>query len=88
MPDVLTDLAARLGPKTALIDDRPDGRIVTWTFAELEATANRLARLLIDLGVKPKDRVLFSSYAGSEIQIEGDDYLILSEDEILAVIDG
>ena len=38
--------------------------------------------------VKPKDRVLFSSYAGSEIQIEGDDYLILSEDEILAVIDG
>ncbi len=58
MPDVLTDLAARLGPKTALIDDRPDGRIVTWTFAELEATANRLARLLIDLGVKPKDRVV------------------------------
>ena len=38
--------------------------------------------------VKPKDRVLFSSYAGSEIQLEGDDYLILSEDEILAVIEG
>jgi len=37
--------------------------------------------------VKPKDRVLFSSYAGSEIQLEGEDYLILSEDEILAVID-
>jgi len=37
--------------------------------------------------VKPKDRVLFSSYAGSEIQIDGEDYLILSEDEILAVIE-
>ena len=37
--------------------------------------------------VKPKDRVLFSSYAGSEIQLDGEDYLILSEDEILAVIE-
>ena len=32
------------------------------------------------------DRVLFSSYAGSEITVDGDDYLIISEDEILAVI--
>lgn len=37
--------------------------------------------------VKPKDRVLFSSYAGAEIQLEGEDYLILSEDEVLAVIE-
>lgn len=36
--------------------------------------------------VKPHDRVLFSSYAGSEIQLDGEDYLILGEDEILAVI--
>jgi fatty-acyl-CoA synthase/long-chain acyl-CoA synthetase len=58
MTDVLTDLAARLGSKLALIDDRPGGPIVKWTFAELEATANRLSRLLLDLGVKPKDRIL------------------------------
>jgi chaperonin GroES len=38
--------------------------------------------------VKPKDRVLFSSYSGSEIKLEGEDYLILSEDEVLAVIEG
>jgi chaperonin GroES len=37
--------------------------------------------------VKPKDRVLFSSYSGSEIQLDGEDYLILSEDEVLAVIE-
>ncbi len=37
--------------------------------------------------VKKKDRVLFSSYAGSEIKLDGDDLLILGEDEILAVID-
>ena len=39
------------------------------------------------LSVKKKDRVLFSSYAGSEIKIDGEEMLILAEDEILAVID-
>lgn len=37
--------------------------------------------------VKAKDRVLFSSYAGSEIKLDGQELLILSEDEILAVIE-
>ena len=37
--------------------------------------------------VKPKDRVIFSSYAGSEIKLDGDDLMILGEDEILAVIE-
>jgi chaperonin GroES len=32
------------------------------------------------------DRVLFSSYAGTEISLDGNELLILSEDEILAVI--
>lgn len=32
------------------------------------------------------DRVLFSSYAGTEISIDGNELLILSEDDILAVI--
>ena len=39
------------------------------------------------VSVKPKDRVLFSSYAGSEIKLDGDDLMILGEDEILAVIE-
>ena len=58
MADILTDLTQRLGPKLALIDDRPGGRVVKWTFADLEATANRLARLLLSVGVRPKDRVI------------------------------
>jgi chaperonin GroES len=36
--------------------------------------------------VKENDRVIFSSYAGSEIKIDGEEYLILSEDDILAVL--
>lgn len=36
--------------------------------------------------VKEGDKVLFSSYAGSEIQIDGDEYLIMTEDDILAIV--
>lgn len=39
------------------------------------------------VSVKQKDRVLFSSYAGSEIKLDGEELLILGEDEILAIID-
>ena len=38
--------------------------------------------------VKAGDRVIFSSYAGTEIKIEGEEYLILGEDDVLAVIEG
>jgi chaperonin GroES len=36
--------------------------------------------------VKLEDRVLFSSYAGTEIKIDGEDLLLLKEDEILAIV--
>ncbi len=39
------------------------------------------------LDVKENDRVLFSKYAGTDINIEGEEYLILREDEILAVFE-
>jgi len=37
--------------------------------------------------VKKNDQVLFSSYAGSEIKIDGEEYLIMDENDILAVIE-
>ncbi|MEQ9618066.1 MAG: co-chaperone GroES [Deltaproteobacteria bacterium] len=39
------------------------------------------------LDVKKGNKILFSKYGGTEINIEGEDYLILREEEILAVID-
>ena len=33
--------------------------------------------------MKVKDHVLFSSYAGSEVKIDGEEYVILTEDEVL-----
>ncbi len=37
--------------------------------------------------IKKGDRVLFSSYGGTEVRIDGEDYLLMSEDDILAVIE-
>lgn len=34
------------------------------------------------------DRVIFSSYAGTEIKVQGDEFLILAEDDILAIVTG
>ncbi len=39
------------------------------------------------LEVKKGDKVLFSSYAGTEIKIDGKEYLIMSESDIMAVIE-
>jgi len=39
------------------------------------------------LDVKKGDRVLFSKYAGTEIQLEGNDHLIIREDDVLAVLE-
>ena len=40
------------------------------------------------LDIKAGDRILFSKYAGTEIKIEGEEHLILREDDILGVIEG
>ena len=39
-----------------------------------------------DLSVKAGDRVIFSSYAGTEVKIGTQEYLIMGEDEILAIV--
>jgi chaperonin GroES len=39
------------------------------------------------LDVKVGDRVLFGKYSGSEIKIDGEEYLIMREDEILGILE-
>jgi len=41
----------------------------------------------IPMDVKEGDRVLFSKYAGTEIKIDGEEHLIMREDDILGVIE-
>jgi chaperonin GroES len=42
----------------------------------------------IDLSVKVGDRVLFGSYAGNEVRINGEEYLIMREEEVFGVVEG
>ena len=42
----------------------------------------------VPLDVKAGDTILFGKYSGQEIKIDGDEYLIMREDEVLGVIEG
>ena len=43
---------------------------------------------LIPLDVKVGDRILFGKYSGTEIKIEGEEHLIMREEDILGIIEG
>ncbi|MHA6260097.1 co-chaperone GroES [Sporosarcina sp. CAU 1771] len=40
----------------------------------------------IDLEVKEGDRIIFSKYSGTEVKYEGNEYLILRESDVLAIV--
>jgi chaperonin GroES len=42
---------------------------------------------LVPLDVKAGDKILFAKYSGSEVKIDGAEYLIMREDEVLGVVD-
>ena len=42
---------------------------------------------VVPLDVKVGDRILFGKYSGSDIKIDGEEYLILREDEVLGVLE-
>ncbi len=37
--------------------------------------------------VKVDDRIIFTSYAGTEVKVDGEEYLIMSEDDVLAIVE-
>ncbi|NMB46182.1 MAG: co-chaperone GroES [Firmicutes bacterium] len=42
---------------------------------------------LVPMNVKKGDRVLFAKYAGTEIKLDGEEYLIMRESDILGILD-
>jgi chaperonin GroES len=40
----------------------------------------------VPLEVKKGDRILFGKYSGTEVKIEGEDYLIMREDDVLGIV--
>jgi chaperonin GroES len=59
-----------------------EGRVIATGIGKLSEEGKRIA-----LEVKKGDRILFGKYSGNEIKIEGEEYLIMREDDVLGVID-
>ena len=57
------------------------GKVIAVGAGKLDQDGKRIA-----LDVKKGDRVLFSKYAGNEIKIEGEEHLIVREDDILGIV--
>ena len=55
----LADHAVAFRDKPAVVDDRPGAPVTVWSFAELNRQANRLAHVLLGLGVKPGEKVVW-----------------------------
>ncbi len=58
-----------------------EGRVVALGLGRLLENGTRAP-----FTVKENDRIIFSSYAGTEVKLEGEEYLILTEEEILAIV--
>jgi chaperonin GroES len=43
---------------------------------------------LIEMGVKPGDRILFGKWSGTEVTIDGEELIIMKESDILGLIEG
>jgi fatty-acyl-CoA synthase/long-chain acyl-CoA synthetase len=67
VPDLLTLHASASPEKPAVIDDRAGGGVTRWSYAELNARSNRLARRMLGLGIRPRDRVIWCGMNSPEV---------------------
>ena len=59
-----------------------EGKVISVGNGKLGEDGKRMA-----LDIKKGDRILFSKYGGTDVKIDGEEYLIMREDDVLGVID-
>ena len=59
-----------------------EGKVVAVGKGKLDENGKRIA-----LEIKKGDRILFGKYSGTEVKIEGEEYLIMREEDVLGIID-
>jgi chaperonin GroES len=59
-----------------------EGKVVSVGNGKLDESGKRIA-----LEDKKGDRILFGKYSGTEVKIEGQEYLIMREEDVLGIID-
>jgi fatty-acyl-CoA synthase/long-chain acyl-CoA synthetase len=67
MQDILSAYAAAQPDKPGVIDDKGDGNVIVWTYAELEAQSNRVANTLLALGSGPGRKVIWCGPNSPEV---------------------
>ncbi|MCF8067903.1 MAG: co-chaperone GroES [Desulfobacterales bacterium] len=80
VPEEQTTKGGIIIPDTA--KEKPaEGKVVAIGNGKVSDDGKRIA-----LEVKKGDRVLFGKYSGTEVKIEGEEYLIMREDDVLGII--
>ena len=92
----LVPLGDRLVVQREASEERTAGGILLPDSAKDKPTRGKIisigdGRILDDgsrapLPVKAGDKVLFTSYAGEQIEVDGEEYLLMSEGEVLAIL--
>ena len=59
-----------------------EGKVVSVGNGKLDDSGKRVA-----LELKEGDKILFSKYGGTDVKINGEDYLIMREDDVLGIIE-
>lgn len=59
-----------------------EGKVISVGNGKMGEDGKRIA-----LDIKKGDRILFSKYGGTDVKIDGEEYLIMREDDVLGVID-
>jgi len=59
-----------------------EGKVIAVGPGKIKKSGERAA-----MDVKPGDKVLFSKYGGTDVKVDGEDYLIMREDDILGVVE-
>ena len=59
-----------------------EGRVIAVGPGKMSDAGKRMS-----LQVKEGDRILFGKYSGAEIKVEGEEYLMMREDDILAIVE-
>ena len=68
-------------PDTASKEKPQEGKVIEVGSGKVLENGQKVA-----LEVKKVDKVIFAKYAGAEVKVQGEEYLILSEKDILAII--
>src|SRR5258708_22702850 len=69
MPDIMTAYAASQPDKPAVIDERLDGSVVSWSYADFEVESNRLGNALASLGAGPGKKVIWCGPNSPQIAV-------------------